>query len=377
MLNRRHIRIRAMQTLYAYKRSERANYDLAQDDLTEAFAPNLNSMAFQDKELLGGQKKEALAVLRGLVDIDSINKKKTEDDAVQKAVSVAYTQYINRCERDKNYFIAKSVQEAETAYDTYLLLLQLLVEIANLAEPTEQLNGRFKLANNKIVKKLKALKNLEYLLLRRNLSLDSDFVQKLYREAIKNNERYDEYIAETSHTDEEDHAILKYLLKNVLFKHEIALEYFENLDLYWFENLDMLRSMMTQAFDAALEDKEEILEQLDDRWFEVRDFMVDLIKKVITQENELNAHIKPKLKAWDLDRINDTDHYIIKIALVEMLDYPSIPVKVTFNEAIEIAKLFNPQKGALFVNGILDALQKELTTTGQLKKSGRGLIDNR
>jgi transcription antitermination protein NusB len=376
MLNRRQVRIRAVQALYAYKRSERANLDLAIESIGESFAPDLNSMKFQDKEKLDSDKKEALLVLHSFV---AGRKRTPSDDNIKHIVEQAHVQYVNRCDKDKLYFIARAVTEAEAVYDHYLSILQLFVVLAKKAEPNDKLNGRFKLIDNQLIKALAGLKEFEHQCLRRNISWDrdDDFVTKFYREALKQNEQYDEYMAERTHTIEEDFAILKYLIKNVVLKHEISFEFFEEKDLYWADSIDLIRSMLTQTFEGLLAKKETALETLDDRWYEVRDFMTDLIKKALSRESELNEIITPKLKDWELDRINSTDEYIIKIALIEFLEYPSVPVKVTINEAVELSKLFSTPKNGIFVNGILDSIEKELSAAGTIKKSGRGLIDNR
>ena len=91
----------------------------------------------------------------------------------------------------------------------------------------------------------------------------------------------------------------------------------------------------------------------------------------------LEEIIQSKTMNWDVDRIALTDRVILKIALVEMMNSPSIPVKVTINEAIEISKMYSTPKSKQFVNGVLDVLSNELTSSGKIRKSGRGLIDNK
>ena len=82
-------------------------------------------------------------------------------------------------------------------------------------------------------------------------------------------------------------------------------------------------------------------------------------------------------KNWEVDRLPLTDRAILQMAIAELTEFPNIPVKVTINEYIELAKLYSTPKSRQFINGILDVMAKELKLTGQIKKSGRGLMDNK
>ena len=97
----------------------------------------------------------------------------------------------------------------------------------------------------------------------------------------------------------------------------------------------------------------------------------------LEENGALDELIASKTKNWDVDRIALTDLIILKIAFVEMMECPSIPLKVSINEAIEISKLYSTPKSKQFINGVLDVLSNELTSTGKVRKSGRGLIDNK
>ena len=106
-------------------------------------------------------------------------------------------------------------------------------------------------------------------------------------------------------------------------------------------------------------------------------FLERLFMDVINQNEFLEEVIQSKTMNWDVDRIALTDRVILKLALVEMMNSPSIPIKVTINEAIEISKMYSTPKSKQFVNGVLDVLSNELTSSGKIRKSGRGLIDNK
>jgi transcription antitermination protein NusB len=378
MLNRRLIRIRAMQALYAYKQAEGANFQLALDLIAETFAPDLNSMEFQDKEKLEGYRKLGQQLLQEEFS------RQTEDDfnappIVVRSVEKAKDYFLLKNKKDIQHYASRMVIEAERVYDLYLQILQLFIELADRAELDGTNVGQSKFTDNQIVKALRHERTLETQLIRRSVGLSNEqvFVAKLYREVIRSNKYYEEYCSKVNHTLEEDFSILKYLLKNVILKHEIAWEFFEKQDLYWIDDIETLRAAVTHTFQAFVEDGKLKISLLDDEWEERKEFLQTLYQKSILDSKELEEILIPKLKNWEIERIASTDHILLKMALVEMLNYPSIPVKVTINEIIEIAKDYSTPKSGQFVNGILDGVAKELKESGRLRKSGRGMLDNK
>jgi N utilization substance protein B len=117
--------------------------------------------------------------------------------------------------------------------------------------------------------------------------------------------------------------------------------------------------------------------ELSPNWEDDKEFMKDLFKYTLDNDEEYEQLISGKAKNWDIERLAMLDRIILKMAIAEMLHFPSIPVKVTINEFIELSKEYSTPKSKQFVNGILDATVAELTSKGILKKSGRGLIDNK
>ena len=100
-----------------------------------------------------------------------------------------------------------------------------------------------------------------------------------------------------------------------------------------------------------------------------------MLKHVLEQDKRLLDIIEPNLKNWDADRVAIIDMILLKMAIAELLNFPSIPTKVTLNEYVEIAKLYSTDKSKDFINGILDRLMKKLESDGQINKKGRGLIE--
>ena len=107
---------------------------------------------------------------------------------------------------------------------------------------------------------------------------------------------------------------------------------------------------------------------------EDKEFVNELFKKVALHQAEFTKEIDDKTPNWDADRIAELDLILIKMALTEFVYFPSIPVRVTINEYIEIAKDYSTAKSGFFINGVLDKISKEYTVSGKLKKIGRGLL---
>ena len=379
MLNRRLIRIRAMQALFAYKQAEGANFQLALDLIADHFSPDLNSMEYQDKEKLEGLKKLGQNLLQ-----EAFSRREAEKfDApaeVLRTVEQAKEFYLLKNKKDVQHYASRMLIEAERVYELYLQILLLFIDIADRSiQDGNGSDAKSKFSDNQIVKVLRAEKVLETQAIRRSVSLSNEqvFVAKLYREAIRSNERFKEYVSKINHTLEEDFAILKYLLKNVILKHEIAWEFFEKQDLYWIDDIETLRAAVTHTFQSFVEEGKLKIALLDEEWEERKEFLQTLYQKSILETKDLEEILIPKLKNWEIERISGTDQILLKMAVVEMLNYPSIPVKVTINEIIEIAKEYSTPKSGQFVNGILDGVAKELKDSGKLRKSGRGMLDNK
>lgn len=105
-----------------------------------------------------------------------------------------------------------------------------------------------------------------------------------------------------------------------------------------------------------------------------RDYAIQLLRKAVLNDEKFQQYIDGKTPNWDAERIAELDAIIIKMAICEFLKFASIPVKVTINEYLEIAKEYSTPKSSIFINGILDKVVKELEANNSLKKVGRGLV---
>jgi len=151
-------------------------------------------------------------------------------------------------------------------------------------------------------------------------------------------------------------------------------EFFEEKDLNWNLNKEVVKSMSTKTFKIeALEDLS--LQPLALQWEDDKSFFEDLYEFTLDSDKDLNGWVEAQTKNWESDRLAMTDFILLKMAVAEMIKFPSIPVKVSINEYIELAKNYSTPKSGQFINGILDEISIRLISEKIIQKSGRGLID--
>lgn len=133
--------------------------------------------------------------------------------------------------------------------------------------------------------------------------------------------------------------------------------------LYAYEmNNDNLQSQIDEIFSDIEEDND-------------KQFGLSLIYKVIPNREKFDEMIKSKVSNWEMDRIAMIDKILLRMGICELLFFEDIPPKVSINEVIEISKKFSTAGSAKFINGVLDAILNDLKKSGELKKTGRGLVD--
>ncbi|WP_239692024.1 transcription antitermination factor NusB [Hymenobacter coccineus] len=177
---------------------------------------------------------------------------------------------------------------------------------------------------------------------------------------------------------EADLEFLRFLYKEFIFKGEELPRQLEIDDLNWEENRPIVRNLVLKTLKMlpyAATDQQELM-NLSANWADDREFADTLFKQTLVDDAKFEALIGGSVQNWDVDRVALLDKIILKMALCEMQLFRGIPVKVTINEYIEISKLYSTPKSKQFVNGVLDKLAQDLAASGDIRKSGRGLLDN-
>lgn len=381
-----------MQNVYAFKQCQESDYHIAVELIKETFSPDLNSMEVQNKELLEEKKSKAMALFEKSYQSEMPEVQGEDATEIKKATVEAINFYKKQERKDFEFLRKNMVNEAEKIYDRYLLVLLLLVEFADFVEAEFEKKSKLKsnplfknelnLNHNKIIQAVRNNKALRLEAIKRNLdwSESKDDVRQWYKEVIKKDPNYIAYKAIEQPAYEEDKQIVNHLIKNIVFKNEMIQAYFDEKDINWIENKVIVKSMVAKTIKSVNDEGEESdfeLVELSSNWEDDSDFFKELFSKTITYDAQYEALISKKTKNWDVERIASIDKIILKMAVNEMINFPSIPVKVTINEYIEISKNYSTPKSRQFINGILDVLAAELTEEGVIKKSGRGLIDNK
>lgn len=296
----------------------------------------------------------------------------------------AYSQSENDNLNSEEKFLLKSMEEM---YDLYLLLLDLFVEIKDHAvdymeksqqkhlpsEEDRDPNRRF--VNNEIFTLLENNTGLQNGLEVRKLNhwkQDDEYVDILWNE-IKNSEIYQEYMSSRSGTFQEDKEFVITIFKEVIAPNEKLYDYLEDRKITWLDDLPLVNTAIVKMLQKLQSGKEHALTRLFKN-AEDKEYAIQLFRKTLLNDSSLAAEMEGKTPNWDRERIADLDAILIKMAICEFLKFPSIPVKVTINEYLEIAKEYSTPKSSIFINGILDKLSKEYKEEGKLNKMGRGLM---
>ncbi|QIP17165.1 transcription antitermination factor NusB [Spirosoma aureum] len=378
-----------MQALYALRQAEFSNQQLALDGIADLFQPDLNSMQTQDKRQLEGYRQ-----LAGLLFDEAIknNQPAQDDDAPQKVLKAAndgLVFYQSRTKKDRQHFAQMMLKQVNGIYEDYLRVLLLLVELGHAARTDRERQYRnvdetpfpfeSDLNDNTVVQALAAHKALQNEALRHAVSWSEElgFVRKALREVLKTDETYRAYCEQKTHTADEDQALAQYVLRTLIFKHEGIRDQLAEIDLSWAENSEVVRGLAIRTLKSAQSPAGLQLEPLTDDWEEDELFLNTLFQKSLENDADYEQLLADQLQNWDVERVAMLDKIILKLAVCELLNFPNIPVKVTINEYIELAKAYSTPKSGKFVNGILDNLSEKLQASGRLRKSGRGLLDNK
>ncbi len=299
-----------------------------------------------------------------------------------KVIQIIYAYYQNggknleAAEKELFYSLSKT-------YDLYNYLLLLMVEITRFADrridnrrhklrPTEEdLNPNTRFIDNAFMAQLAQNAQLVEFSNNQKRSWDdeSDFVKRLFSQ-IEETKAYQEYMAKETLTYEDDRELWRKLYRTVIASNNEIDEILEEQSLYWNDDKAIIDTFVLKTikrFSPENGAEQELLPEYRDE--EDREFARKLFRAAITGAETYRNMMAESTKNWDMERIAFMDILIMQVALAEMLTFPSIPVSVSLNEYVEIAKMYSTPKSSSFINGMLDTIVNKLKEENKLRKA--------
>ena len=272
-------------------------------------------------------------------------------------------------------------------YDLYALLLQLFVEVQKLAEEKqsiskkkhlatkEDLSPNRKFVDNRLIHKIAKSSSLLHYIEKHQLnnwSIDDKYV-KIIWDRLQKSDLYSDYLNSLTDSFQEDQSFVIDFFKEIIAPDTKLADYFEGENISWVDDIPFVNTWIVKSLHKmnaqSIFSLDRLYKNEDDE-----NFVSELFKKVILNHHTFENDIKIHTPNWESDRIADVDMILIKMGIGEFLYFSSIPVRVSINEYIEIAKDYSTQKSGFFVNGVLDKLSKEFSKDKRFVKLGRGLL---
>ncbi len=377
MLTRRDLRIKAFQAVYAFKQRVKTNQELSLIFIDEYFAPDLNSSAKQDVQLLKKKTEYAKKIfLESRLDSTSLQAESDTDilNAIQGA-----EEFLKKKNTDERKEILElSVKDLAKLEEAYVSSLQFLVELSKVKAKKDGAWIPNRLEQNFYINAL--AKSLELSAQVAKYSVNWDDEDQLPRQIYLDKLIHLEIIEEMNklaETDKDfDFKVIKKIIKKGLFKVKAIRQVFDENDSYWNENEDIIERNIVGTLRKINSEKVDLHLLQGEHWDADKEFFVKLIESGTEFGNDVEKIYLENLKNWDRDKLTDADDAIVTLALNEMSEFPNIPVKVSMNEYIEITKKYSTPKSHTFVNGLIDSVSSVMIDKRVIRKSGRGLLDN-
>ena len=273
----------------------------------------------------------------------------------------------------------------QKAYDLYFYLLLLIIYVKRYAEsrielarnkklPTyEDLHPNTRFIDNDVIRKIEENPEFIQYLDEHKLSWVNypELIKNLYNKLIES-PYYKEYMEHPACKFKDNKQLLIDFYTNELEDNEMFHEILEEQSIFWNDDIEFMVSMVIKTLQDMRLKKTNILPlyKSDDD----REFAFHLLCATIEHYDEYRKILEKYVDNWDIERVAHIDNLIMQMAINELIEFPSIPVKVTFDEYLELAKYYSTPKSSIFINGLLDKISADLTQEGKISKTGRGLV---
>lgn len=369
-----------MQSIYAFLKSQESNYYLQIDQIKEIFRDELNLLGIEEhKARVTLEQELAIATFTDHYHpYKPVAVSEKVPEKIAKIVNEAILVFKNKREKEIRENRLEMLDEVEQIHTIYLDILHLLIRLSEFAEQAKLdpslIKAAENLSTNKVITALKSNQQLDGVVDKWALETIAPWFKLMLKtesvvEALKSEDRS---IANDKQT-------IRIIVRDFLMKNDAPDSHFDAQTLNWSENQGIIKSMVIKTIKDIDEEENEAsvsLLLLSRNWEDDKNFFIKIYNEAIENWEDYEQFIAPELKRWSVDRIANTDMILLKLALAEMINCPSIPIKVSINEFIEVSKQYSTPKSSQFINGMLDTISEKLIASGEIKKSGRGLIDN-
>jgi N utilization substance protein B len=262
----------------------------------------------------------------------------------------------------------------QKSYDLYHYFLLLIIDVTNLQDrllynrkhkymPTEQeMNPNMRFVENRFAKQLADNKELKRYVTEYKISWsnDADFVKSVL-DLVLASEEYAEYLRNPNDSYETDKEFWRTIFKKQICENDIISDYLEDKSIYWNDDVEIIETFALKTIRRFAQEEgadQPLLPMFKDR--EDRIFGIQLLRETTLHGSEYRERISRLAKNWESERVANIDMIIMQLAIAEVMAFPSIPLNVSMNEYIDMAKYYSTPKSGIFINGILDSVIDEL-----------------
>lgn len=247
----------------------------------------------------------------------------------------------------------------------------------------EDLHPNMRYVENRVLNALENNRDLrkEEERLKINWADNQDIVRNYYN-MMRNTQEYNDYMSNSVNNFEQDKKFIVKMINEYFADLDVLQDFYEEKSIFFVDDYHLVSSMLVKFFSDIKASFNEtsllptIYKTEKDAVNEDKEFVKNLFRQVLKHDDEYGKLVGANTSNWEKERVCVMDMIILKLALTEFLCFPYIPVKVTMNEYIEISKYFSTPKSKIFVNGILDRILKKLTEENAILKKGIGLLDS-
>tara|TARA_B100001287_G_scaffold275169_1_gene282170 strand:+ start:924 stop:1832 length:909 start_codon:yes stop_codon:yes gene_type:complete len=296
--------------------------------------------------------------------------------------------YFSNPQNDLKIYEKVLLKDIYSISNLHVIIFSFLLELYKFAQgflednkfkfiPTEEdLNPNTKFINNRVfsilIEDKELLKKVD-INSRVLTKSDLDVIRKVFVKVIKSNQ-YNDYLNNDKDNLVEDKKFVQILLNEFILENDIFHHILQEKSIFWLDDLPFIVLFLKAQINNLEKGSSSsvVVDVFKNK--EDKKFAIDLFRNTIKNSSEFDSIIERKVQNWEIDRIANMDLLFIKMALSEIVSFVEMPVKVSFNEYIEISKYYSTKNSKVFINGILDKIVSEFRSEGKIKKTGKGLV---